>query len=108
MCALAKVDALLFWKKYQARAPVVDKISATTLLEGFYRLVGQSLRPIWLRTDHLVQMTKPPPSHTLNINITLVELLQALKKLQRNKATNLDGMKLSSFWMRESCYTCHY
>jgi hypothetical protein len=38
-------------------------------------------------------MTKPPPSHTLNTYITLVELLQALKKLQRNKAAGLDGMK---------------
>jgi hypothetical protein len=35
MCMFAKVDALLFWKKYQPRAPVVDKISATMLLEGF-------------------------------------------------------------------------
>jgi hypothetical protein len=33
------------------------------------------------------------PSHTLNTNITLVKLLQALKKLQRNKDANLDGMK---------------
>ncbi len=39
-------------------------------------------------------MTKPPPSHTLNTNITLAELLQALKKLQRNKAAGLDGMKV--------------
>jgi hypothetical protein len=38
-------------------------------------------------------VTKPPPSHTLNTDITLVELLQTLKKLQRNKATSLDGMK---------------
>jgi hypothetical protein len=38
-------------------------------------------------------VTKPPPSHTLNTNITLVGLLQALKKLQRNKAIGLDGMK---------------
>jgi hypothetical protein len=29
----------------------------------------------------------------LNTNITLVKLLQALKKLQRNKAVDLDGMK---------------
>jgi hypothetical protein len=36
---------------------------------------------------------KPPPSHTVNTDITLVELLQVLKKLQRNKATGLDGMK---------------
>ncbi len=38
-------------------------------------------------------MTEPPPSHTLNTNITLAELLQALKKLQRNKGAGLDGMK---------------
>jgi hypothetical protein len=42
MCMLAKVDALSFWKKYQPRAPVVDKINVVTLLEGFRRLVGQS------------------------------------------------------------------
>jgi hypothetical protein len=38
-------------------------------------------------------MTKPPPSHTLSTYITLAELLQALKKLQRNKAASLDGTK---------------
>jgi hypothetical protein len=37
---------------------------------------------------------EPPPSHTLNTDITFAELLQALKKLQRNKATGLDGMKV--------------
>jgi hypothetical protein len=37
---------------------------------------------------------EPPPSHTLNTNITFVELLQALKKLQKNKAFGLDGMKI--------------
>jgi hypothetical protein len=37
---------------------------------------------------------EPPPSHTLNIDITLTELLQVLKKLQCNKATGLDGMKV--------------
>ncbi len=37
---------------------------------------------------------KPPPSHTLNIDIILAELLQTLKTLQRNKATGLDGMKV--------------
>jgi hypothetical protein len=42
MCAFAKVNALLFWKKYQPKALVVDKINATTLLEGLHELVGQS------------------------------------------------------------------
>jgi hypothetical protein len=36
---------------------------------------------------------EPPPSHILNTNITFTELFQALKKLQRNKAAGLDGMK---------------
>ncbi len=40
MCVLVKVDVLSFWKKYQPRAPIVDKISAATLLEGFRGLVG--------------------------------------------------------------------
>jgi hypothetical protein len=38
-------------------------------------------------------VTELPPNHTLNANITLVELLQALKMLQRNKVVGLDGMK---------------
>jgi hypothetical protein len=53
----------------------MDKISATTLLEGFCALVGQSLPPIQLQTDHSAQVAEFPPSHTLNANITLVELL---------------------------------
>jgi hypothetical protein len=40
MCVLTKVDALSLWKKYRPRAPIVDKINATTLLEGFRRLIG--------------------------------------------------------------------
>ncbi len=93
MCTFAKVDALSFWKKYLPRAPVIDKINEVTLMEGFRGLVGQSLPPIQLRTDHSAQVTEPPPSHILNIDITLTELLQTLKKLQRNKAAGLDGMK---------------
>jgi hypothetical protein len=38
-------------------------------------------------------VTESPPRHTLNANITLVELLKALKKLQKNKAASLDRMK---------------
>jgi hypothetical protein len=39
-------------------------------------------------------VTKPPLSHTLNVDITLTKLLQVLKKLQRNKAAGLDGTKV--------------
>jgi hypothetical protein len=52
MCMIVKVDALSFWKKYWPRAPVVDKISAVTILEGFCGLVGQSPPPIRLQIDH--------------------------------------------------------
>ncbi len=93
MCAFAKVDALSFQKKLWPRAPIVDKISVATLLEGFCGLIGQSPPPIQLQTNHFAQVIKPPPSHTLNANITFAEVLQALKKLQRNKAAGLDGMK---------------
>jgi hypothetical protein len=37
---------------------------------------------------------EPPPNHTLNTDITFAKLLQALKKLQRNKASGLDDMKV--------------
>jgi hypothetical protein len=52
MCAFAKVDAFSFWKKYQRRAPVVDKINVAAVLEGFRELIGQLLPPVWLRTNH--------------------------------------------------------
>ncbi len=39
-------------------------------------------------------MIESPPSHTLNADITVAELLQVLKKLQKNKAIDLDGMKV--------------
>jgi hypothetical protein len=94
MCALATVDALSFWKKYWPKAPVVDKINAATFLEGFRGLVGQSPQLIQLQIDHSAQVTELPPSHTLNTNITLVEVLHMLKKLQKNKITSLDGMKV--------------
>jgi hypothetical protein len=49
MCTLAKVDVLSFWKKYQPRAPVVDKISAVALLESFRGIVGKGTRLlVWM------------------------------------------------------------
>jgi hypothetical protein len=39
-------------------------------------------------------VTEPPLSHTLNTDITLIELFKGLKKLQRNKVVSLDGMKV--------------
>jgi hypothetical protein len=53
MYVLAKVEAFLFWKKYQPRAPNVGKISVATLLKGFRKLVGQSPPRIRLQVNHL-------------------------------------------------------
>jgi hypothetical protein len=52
MCAFAKVDTFSFWKKYRPKAPVMHKINAITLLEGFCDLVGQPFSPIRLQTEH--------------------------------------------------------
>ncbi len=75
MCTFTKVDVLSFWKKYQLKALILVKINAVTLLEGFRGLVGQSLPPIQLQTDHSTQVTEPQPSHTLNTDITFTELI---------------------------------
>jgi hypothetical protein len=40
MWALAKVDALSFWKRYWPRVPIVDNINVVMFFEGFHRLVG--------------------------------------------------------------------
>jgi hypothetical protein len=70
----------------------MEKITA--LLEGFRGLFGQSPPPIWLRIDHSARLRVPPPSHTLNIDVTCIKLLHVLKKLQKNKVAGLDGMKV--------------
>jgi len=63
----------------------VDKISAITLFESFRELVGQFSPPIRLQIDHSTQVTVPPPSHTLNTNITLVELLSGIEKTTKEQ-----------------------
>jgi hypothetical protein len=40
MCALAKMDVLLFWEKYWPKTPIISKINAAELLEGLRGLVG--------------------------------------------------------------------
>ncbi len=74
MCVCQGGCALVL-EKVPAKALVVDKISVATLLEGFHGLVGQSPPPIWLRNDHSAQVIILPPSHTLNTDITLAELV---------------------------------
>jgi hypothetical protein len=44
----------------------------------------------------------------LNVDITLVEIQQAFKKLKRHKATGIDDINQSSFWMRLLPCNNHY
>jgi hypothetical protein len=62
--------------------------------QGGCALILEKVPAKGTRGDHSTQVMEPPPSHILNTDITLIELLQALKKLQRNKAASLDGMKV--------------
>ncbi len=92
-----------------SKALVVDKISAIVFLESFSRLVGQPLPPVRLWTNHSAQVTKPPPSHTPWTQIS--HLLSSFRRWKNYKGIRLlvwIVWKLSSFWMQESCYTCHY
>jgi hypothetical protein len=90
MCALAKVDALSFWKKYQPKAPVVNKISVAMFSEGFHGLVGRFLPPIRLRTDHFAHVTKPPPSPGL-IKFGILSLDAKFAKNKNSKLPKLSG-----------------
>jgi len=80
VCACQGGCALIL-EKNRPRAPIVGKMNAAELLEGFRRLVGYFSPPVRLQIDHSTQLMGPPPSQTLNIDITLVELFQAMKKL---------------------------
>jgi hypothetical protein len=107
MCAFAK-DALSFWKKYKARALVVDKISVITLLEGFRGLIGQSPPPIWLQINHSARW---PNLHLTTPWTQISRFLNCFRHWKNYKKTRLSVWivwKLSSFWMRENYYTCQY
>jgi hypothetical protein len=90
LCGLAKADPAAFWKRYRKRAEGVNGITSEALRDGFQQLLQP---PAALATTRAVtgaaiqaQVVSFPPHgidcEQLNVDITLVEVQQAFKKLK--------------------------
>jgi len=101
VCGLAKADLAAFWKWYRKHAKGVNGITNEALRDGFQQLLQP---PVTLATVGAVtsaaiqaQVVSFPPNgidcEQLNVDITLVEVQQAFKKLKRHKAAGIDGIK---------------
>jgi hypothetical protein len=102
LCGLAKADPVAFWKQYCKRAEGVNGITNEVLKDGFQPLLQPSTAPATAGAVACAaiqaQVVSFPPNgidcEHLNVDITLVEVHQAFKKLKRHKATSIDGIKL--------------
>jgi hypothetical protein len=94
LCGLAKVDPVAFWKRYRKRAKGVNGITSEALRDGFEQLLQPPATP---GAAIQAQVVSFPPNgidyEQLNVDITLVEVQQAFKKLKRHKAAGIDGIK---------------
>jgi hypothetical protein len=101
LCGLAKVDLVAFWKRYRKRVEGVNGITSEALRDGFQQLLQPPVAPAIARamTSAAIQaqVVSFPPNgidcEQLNVDITLVEIQQAFKKLKRHKAAGIDGIK---------------
>jgi hypothetical protein len=101
LCGLAKVDPVAFWKRYCKRVKGVNGITSEALRDGFQQLLQPSAAPTTSGAVTGVgikaQVVSFPPNgidcEQLNVDITLVEVHQAFKKLKRHKAAGIDGIK---------------
>jgi hypothetical protein len=102
LCALAKTDPTSFWRQYSKSKERSVAISKTDLVVGFQKLLeGQCPSNIvgghGSSTDQVVlNLLHPFASDdysTLNCDITLDEIAQAMRRLRRNKVAGLDGIK---------------
>jgi hypothetical protein len=102
LCGLAKADPAAFWKRYHKRVEGVNGITNKALRDDFQQLLQP---PATLATTRAVtgaaiktQVVSFPPNgincEQLNVDITLVEVQQAFKKLKQHKAASIDGIKL--------------
>jgi len=102
LCALAKADPVAFWKQYRKRVEGVNGITSEALRDGFQQLLLPPAAPatVGVVTSAVIQaqVVSFPPNgidyEQLNVDITLVEVQQAFKKLKRHKAAGIDGIKL--------------
>jgi hypothetical protein len=101
LCGLAKADPAAFWKRYRKRVEGVNGITSEVLRDGFQQLLQPPAVPTTARAMASAaiqaQVVSFPPNgidcEQLNVDITLVEVQQAFKKLKRHKAAGIDGIK---------------
>jgi len=90
VCGLAKADPAAFWKRYRKRAKGVNGITSKALRDGFQQLLQPSVAPAiaGAMTGAVIQaqVVSFPPNvidcEQLHVDITLVEVQQAFKKLK--------------------------
>jgi hypothetical protein len=90
LCGLAKADPVAFWKRYHKCVEGVNGITSEALKDGFQQLLQPPAAPATTGAvasaaikTHVVSF---PPNgidcKQLNVDITLVEVQQAFKKLK--------------------------
>ncbi len=115
---LVKADPATFWKWYHKCPEGVNGITSEALRDGFQQFLQPSAA---LATAGVVasaaiqaQVVSFPPNgidcEQLNVDITLIEVQQAFRKLKRHKTTGIDGIKLEFLldWMRLLPCSNHY
>jgi hypothetical protein len=101
LCGLAKADPATFWKRYRKHTEGVNGITSEALRDGFQQLLQPPAAPATtgavIGAAIQAQVASFPPTgidcEQLNVDITLVEVQQAFKKLKRHQATGIDGIK---------------
>jgi hypothetical protein len=101
LCGLTKADPATFWKWYHKRVEGVNGITSEALGDGFQQLLQPPTAPAIIRavTGAAIQahvISFPPNGidcEQLNVDITLIEVQQAFKKLKRHKAAGIDDIK---------------
>jgi hypothetical protein len=101
LCGLAKADPVAFWKRYRKRVEGVNGITSKAIRDGFQQLLQPLVAPATAGAVAgaaiKAQVVSFPPNgidcEQLNVDITLVEVQQAFKKLKRHKAVGIDGIK---------------
>jgi hypothetical protein len=101
LCGLAKADPAAFWKRYRKRAEGVKGITSEALRDGFQQLLQPPTTPAtagaMAGAAIQARVVSFAPNgidcEQLNVDITLVEVQQAIKKLKRHKVAGIDGIK---------------
>jgi len=101
LCGLAKTDVATFWKRYRKRAEGVNGITSEVLRDGFQQLLQPPVAPATTGavTGAVIQaqVVSFPLNgidyEQLNVDITLIEVQQAFKKLKRHKVASINDIK---------------